>query len=141
MNRPAMNEDPVRRKKELAKIHVLKTQAGLDDELYREMLFSVTGKRSAALLDAWERKKVCAFLEGKQSSSPRWFSTMDDPVRGKMFRKLWAMLKSADRQAEYADAIAARMFKVAKVEWLTFDQLRALISSMEYDRRRRQKTA
>lgn len=48
----------------LAKIHVLKAKAGLDDEDYRAMLERLTGKRSAKNMTPREHLTVIAHLEG-----------------------------------------------------------------------------
>lgn len=47
----------VLRKNELAKIHLAKKQLALDDDEYRAILLSVTGRQSAADLDWQGRNK------------------------------------------------------------------------------------
>src|SRR5436853_266460 len=46
------------RNAQLARIHVGAKQLGLTDELYREFLQRITGKRSAGELDAADRSRV-----------------------------------------------------------------------------------
>ena len=47
----------------LARIHVLKKQAGLGDDCYRDLLERETGKRSAKDLTGGEQRRVIAALE------------------------------------------------------------------------------
>lgn len=53
------------RARDLSQIHIAKAQLGLDDDTYRDMLYTVTRKRSAAELDAHERAQVLRHLESK----------------------------------------------------------------------------
>ncbi len=46
------------RQTELAKIHIGKKQLGMDDEIYRDMLWTVARVRSASDLDEFGRKKI-----------------------------------------------------------------------------------
>jgi phage gp16-like protein len=55
-----------------------------------------------------------------------------------MLRKIAVMLKDADREKAYADAIAKTMFSVDDVVFCPPDQLRRVIAALEYDRRRRE---
>ncbi|MBS3932990.1 MAG: DUF1018 domain-containing protein [Truepera sp.] len=50
------------RNRDLARIHALARDLELPDEAYRAVLYCLTGKRSAGLLDAAERRKVVAFM-------------------------------------------------------------------------------
>ncbi len=53
------------RKSDLSQIHIAKKDLGLDDDTYRDMLFTVTRKRSSKDLDAHERSQVLAHLMAK----------------------------------------------------------------------------
>ncbi|WP_119304975.1 gp16 family protein [Dongia deserti] len=53
----------LRRKKELAKIHLAKKALGMDDDTYRAMLSRVAGKESAGDLDQVGRTKVLDHLK------------------------------------------------------------------------------
>ena len=51
------------RKNLIAKIHIGKSQLGLDDETYRQLLVSTTGKTSFVhWLQPWQLKKVVQML-------------------------------------------------------------------------------
>lgn len=70
----------------LAKIHVLKKQAGLDDDSYRDFLERETGLRSSADMSGEQRIKVIAALDRlvPKSSQP-------DRATGKYAKKLQAL--------------------------------------------------
>ncbi len=50
--------DSTLRTRDLAQIHIAKKDLGLDDDTYREMLFTLTRKRSSSELDAHQRGQV-----------------------------------------------------------------------------------
>ncbi len=53
------------RSRELATIHIAKKQLGLDDETYRDMLWTVARVRSSAALDFAGRKNVLDHLKAR----------------------------------------------------------------------------
>lgn len=53
----------------LAKIHVLKKQAGLDDDSYRDLMARETGKRSSKDLTPEEQRSFIAVLNGLSGGS------------------------------------------------------------------------
>ncbi len=80
-------------------IHVGKTQLGLDDELYREVLESCTGKPSSKdmtiqQLDAvLNRLKQLGFtIESKEKTG---VSNLADDAKSKLIRHLWLQLHQA----------------------------------------------
>lgn len=140
------------RRKDLAAIHVLAGQLGMEtadknpDCEYRAMLFTVGRVRSSADLSYEGRARVIAHLRGiarargiKQDAPPieRAGRPTPAPDRVKMVRKIRAMLNEAGRADEYGDGMARRMFHVERYEWLQPAQLRRVIAALEYDRGRR----
>jgi hypothetical protein len=66
-----MKPAPDLRRRELARIHCLKAEVGLDDGTYRDMLWTVARVRSAADLDFAGRQRVIAHLEAcRRAGSP-----------------------------------------------------------------------
>jgi phage gp16-like protein len=102
------------------------------------MLDEVAGVESARELDAAGRQRVLGHLR-ERGFQPRPGQRRKLPAkdRAPMATKVRAMLADAGRADAYADAMAKRMFKVDRWEWLPFDQLRKLVGALEYDRRRR----
>jgi phage gp16-like protein len=136
----AKNDDQVRRA-QLAKIHVLKKELGLDDDSYRQMLQNVAGVRSAADLDANGRRRVLDAMEGRdRGHSSKGVegrpANFGDPVRGPLYRKIEAMLYYAGRQWAYAEAIAKTMFGIPRVAWLKHEQLHKVMLALLADDRR-----
>ena len=128
----------------LAKIHIAKTQLGLDDDTYRALLARVAGVHSAKDLSPRQVGRVLAEFErlgwkpkaaakgkaqGRAAPNPA-------AERKKLVGKLTAQLTEAGRPWEYADALALRMFKVERVEWCDTDQLYRLVAAVAYDAKR-----
>ena len=143
---------------ELAKIHIGAKQLGLDGDSYREMLQAVAGVRSAADLDAAGRRAVLEHLRRCGAQGPRRRRRVPEyPGRPKnmdrggarrrigrpgdvecqaYLRKIEAYLAEAGRPWKYADAMALRMFKIHKAQWLESEQLRRLMLALLYDAKR-----
>lgn len=127
------------RRKLLAKVHVLKKERGLDEDTYRGAIEALFGVRSAADLTDEQLMQLVAHLDGRRGRTehqgrPR---NMDNPDRGRLLRKVEALLADARRPWAYAHAIARRMYGVQRVEWLAPDQIGRVIAALEYDRKRR----
>ena len=123
------------RRAELAKIHIAKTQLGLDDETYRALLERVTGKNSAGSLDADQRRRVLAEFE-KLGWKPARPAAAAPHGADAQRRKIAAMLKAGGKPAEYGQGIAKKMFG-RRLEFCSPAQLRAVIAALEKDRQRR----
>lgn len=125
----------------LAKIHIAKTQLGLDDDTYRAILARVAGVRSAKDLSPRQIGAVIAEFErlgwvpktAKKTSRAKPKPAVD---RSKLVSKIEAFLTEAGRPWEYADGMARKMFKVERVEWCDCDQLRRLVAALTYDAKR-----
>lgn len=124
------------RRAELAKIHVAKKQLGLDDETYRDMLWTVARVRSAADLDEAGRRKVLEHLTARGFRTRRKGRSTPAADKGPLIGKIRALL--GERPDAYADGMARRMFHVERFEWCTADQLRRIVAALNYDRRRRE---
>ncbi|HYW03575.1 MAG TPA: regulatory protein GemA [Gammaproteobacteria bacterium] len=128
------------RRRDLAKIHLAAKQLGMDDETYRDMLWTVARVRSAGDLDQHGRRAVLEHLRAvgwapsARSKRPRVSAD-----RAGMVSKIDAMLAEAGRRREYADGMARRMFRVERVEWCHPGQLRRIVAALTYDQKRRQR--
>lgn len=54
------------RRKQLARIHILKKNLRMTDDDYRDLLESTTGKRSASIMTIEERGVIIETLEAKE---------------------------------------------------------------------------
>ncbi len=127
------------RKKDLALIHAAKTRLGLDDELYRDTLESLTGKRSAGELNDAERATVMQALGVKKQYKKIWHKPRvgvpNDKIR--MVKKIYAML--GDRPITYVESMLKHMFggdAPDKLEWATPKQLHKVVAALVYDQQR-----
>lgn len=141
------------RKSDLARIHMAKKDLGLDDDTYRDILFTVARVRSSAELDFTGRKRLiehfrkCGWTgnSGNQAAKPGAAPRRARPKRptpaadvAVMCRKVRAQLISLGRLPDtYADGIARQMFQVDFYEWLKPDQLHALVAALAKEQERK----
>lgn len=135
MKRPA----PDLRKRELAQIHIGKTELGLDDETYRMMLQRVAGVTSSADLDHAGRRRVIVHLRSRGWKNDKKRVTPPAATKSKqtLMRKIAAMLHATDRPWVYADGMARHMFQVEKAAWCDVEQLRKIVAALNYDAKRK----
>lgn len=128
------------RKRELAQIHVAKSQLGIDDDTYRAMLWTVAKVKSAADLDWAGRKKVIDHLKTKGFKIKRGNKVVgtrplasDD--QSKMIRALWLELHEygyVENPAESALAtFVKRMTDVDALQWLNSMQASKVIEELK----------
>lgn len=129
--KPARTADT--RTAQLAAIHVAKRDLGLDDEEYRDILFTVARVRSASDLDAAGRAMVLDHFRSRGAlggkAQKRDYA---DPMLAKL-RALWADLVAAGK-AHHPDALNAwvqRQTRVARPEWLNSKQMAMCIESLK----------
>jgi phage gp16-like protein len=128
-----------KRQAELAKIHIAKKQLGLDDETYRDMLWTIARVKTASELDEHGRRQVIEHLKS------RGFRDRTRPVpaldRAALVAKVRAQLFALDRPETYADAMSRRMFHVDRFEWCHPGQLHKLVAALTYAQQREAKKA
>lgn len=130
---------------ELGKIHIAKKQLGMDDETYRDMLFTIARVRSAADLDHAGRRKVLdhmkalGFKAERKKNYPGRPHNIESKERGPLLKKVEAFLTEAHRPWEYAHSMARNMFHVDQIEFCAPDQLRKIVAALQYDANRRKK--
>lgn len=122
----------------LAKIHIAKSQLGLDDETYRAILARVAGVRSAKDLSPRQIGAVLAEfvrLGWVPKATKKAGRKAPSTAAGKkaLTSKIEAFLAEAGRPWAYADGMAQRMFKVERVEWCNEDQLHRIVAALSYD--------
>jgi phage gp16-like protein len=125
----------------LAKIHIAKKQLGLDDDTYRAMLLQHGGVSSSKDLTPLGAAKVLRHLENAGFKPKDGHGKRPKPAAGRaaLVGKIEAQLTDAGRPWAYAHAMAQKMFKVDKVEWLDEAQLGKVVAALAYDAKRRAK--
>lgn len=131
---PGMTPD--RRRADLAQIHIAKEQLGLDDETYRDMLFTIGRVRSSADLDYAGRRKVLEHMKsrGYRPGRGRGSRYADDPLSRKILA-LWLEMRDQG-VIENASNAALRAFLkrqtgVERLEWLNNKQADVVIESLK----------
>lgn len=130
------------RKAALAQIHIAKKQLGLDDDIYREMLENLTGKRSCSDMALAELYQVIKHLENvgfkknrggqPRSRRKRYYSPKSQGQVIDVMRAIWIEMHQAgivrDGSEAALTAYAKRMsaqlnggIGVASLEWLERD--------------------
>lgn len=135
---------PDNRKKLIAKIKIAQKQMGMSDDAYRDMLVRLTGKNSCALMDIDELERVVAEMKTK-GFTPTSKNYGQRPSRRQsadpMMRKIEALLADGDLHWNYAHAMAKRMFKVDRVEWLSDGNMHKLVAALQIAANRKKKEA
>lgn len=128
------------RKRELAQIHVAKSQLGLDDDTYRAMLWTVARVKSAADLDWAGRKKVIDHLKANGFKiKPARKAVQTRPLasddQSKMIRGLWLELHDCGYVENPAESALAsfvkRMTGVEALQWLNSNQASKVIEDLK----------
>ena len=124
----------------LAKIHIAKSQLGLDEDAYRAMLLSVGGVMSAKDLTPLGAAKVLAHLEKFGFRPSKQFGRRPSvgALRNPLVGKIEALLAEQKLPWSYADGIVRRMFSPVKtVQFCDEQQLRAVITALVKQSRRK----
>lgn len=129
----------------LAKIHIGKKQLGLDDDTYRDVLWRLTGKRSAKELSVRQLRQVLMYMQNKGFvvTPKKAHRTPSVAARKQaLIGKIEAMLSDMGLPWSYADGMANTMFGVAKVQWLDNQKLYKLTQALAvYQARQKKKHA
>lgn len=140
--KPNATTDAIR-KRQLAQIHIAKSDMGLDDDTYRALLIDVTGVDSAARLNAKQRRAVLERFDSKgwknkkHKGKPRSVSADKAPL----YSKIGALLADMKLSWGYADGIAKQMYKVDNLGWCKQNQLRGIITALVKNQEKLQKQA
>jgi phage gp16-like protein len=126
---------PAMRNKMISKVHIAKTQLGMDDDTYRDLLFNVTQKRSCKDLDERELHLVLEAMRGV-GFKPFFPATKDNPVhtQADKIRALWLDMAKLGLVPDGEPALLGfvkRQTKVDRLEWLTPKQCNAVIEALK----------
>ena len=117
------------RNRELAQIHIAKAQLGLDDDTYRDMLWTIGRVRSAGDLDHAGRRRVLEHLtsRGWKNDKPKneW-AFIDTAAQDKrpLLRKICAVCRDMKVGKAYAEGVAKRQHGIERhLEMMSYDEL------------------
>lgn len=127
------------RKAQLARIHIAKKELGLDDATYRSILERVVGKASAADCDEAGLELVLKEFTRLGHKHARHTRPKVQEDAKAQLSKIEALLADRKRDWAYGHALAKRICKVERIEWVPPNQLYKLIAALELDKKRRAK--
>jgi phage gp16-like protein len=131
-----------RRTRELATIHCMKRDLKLDDDSYRNLLYGIAGVRSAGELTADQRTRVIQEMQRDLGPAAKKYPgrphNMDSKNAAPELAKLEALLADGKLPWAYADGIAQQMFKVDRIAFCTSEQIRAVITALIMNAKRKE---
>lgn len=139
------------RNADLAKIHIAKKQLNIDDDQYRDILWSLCRVRSSADITTSEgRDKVLEHLRAcgfKASKPTRQHKAEPEPdpdaphnlASSKQLQYIGGLLRRHGRKWNYAQSMAKSMFKRDRITFCTPAELSKIIAALNIDGRRREK--
>lgn len=128
------------RNNELAQIHIARQQLGLDEETYRNMLFTVARVRSAKDLDHAGRSRVLDHLKqrgwnNKPARKAKSSQALADDPQSKMIRGLWLELYDLGAVKNPAESSLNSFIKrhtnIDRLEWLSSSQASQIIEILK----------
>jgi phage gp16-like protein len=130
------------RRRELARIHLLKRDLRLDDECYGDVLFTVARVRSAADLDAHGRKAVIRHMSSRLPHGQRRAGAKGYPGEPRtldkrpLLQKIGAQLADAGRPWSYAEALAKRIAHKDRLRFCSDAELSKIVAALAIDAKR-----
>lgn len=129
---------PSNRSRELARIHILAGELGLDRSAYEAVLWTIARVESAAKLDDGGRRDVIAHLQRLRGQKPRPQGTAPKTVSERpLLRKIAAQLSDAGRAWGYAQALAERIAGKERLEFCSDAELGKIVAALAIDQKRR----
>jgi len=136
--------EEAQRKRDLAQIHIAKAQLGMDEDTYRDMLFTIAKVRSSRELTTAARLRVLQHLQEKgwKKMLPARMQRGKSPAtaagKAALMSKIAALLTELQLPWAYANGICRQMFRVERVDWCTDRQLHKIVAALIYKTRKEQ---
>ncbi|MGB0218338.1 MAG: phage protein GemA/Gp16 family protein [Sinimarinibacterium flocculans] len=125
---------PDQRKRDIQRIHILKSQLGLDDETYRGVLWAQATVHSSTELDGHGRRLVINHLEALVAKTGRTFPKRPHNVSAKNrgeLKKIEALLTDAGKPWAYAEAMARHMYRKQRIAFCAPHELAGILAALE----------
>jgi phage gp16-like protein len=126
----AVRSDPQRRR-ELAAIHVARKRLGLDEDSYREFLAGLTGKRSAAELDAAERQRVIEAFRSPNGRHFVWHERREHRLIASLWKNLYLLGEVEEPGPRALDNFVQRQAGVAALKWLAPEAAASVVQALK----------
>jgi len=119
-------------------IHIGKSKLGLDDELYREVLESTTGKNSSKAMTAAQLEAVLDRMKqlgfDVESKSKAGVKNLADDAQSKLIRHLWLRLHGAGQVHNSSEKALAKFVEnkvgVSALQFLSTDNADMIIKHL-----------
>ena len=118
-------------------IHVAKTKLGLDDDVYRDILESTTGKTSSKLLTPAQLEAVLDRLKQlgfEVESNKTGVKNLADDAQSKLIRHLWLQLYHAGQVKNGSEKALAKFIenrvKVSALQFLSTESADMVINHL-----------
>jgi phage gp16-like protein len=123
------------RRADLARIHILQDQLGLDREQYEAVLWTVGRVESSKDLDSFGRRRVIEHLQGlkQRQGAADLRADPDRPAdvgRRAQLQKIEAQLAAGGYSWRYARALARRMYGKDRIEFCDDTELAGIIAAL-----------
>lgn len=119
-------------------IHIAKSQLGMDDDTYRNMLQQLTQKDSTKLLTVGQLNRVITHLQGlgftiKSKTNPKQVAAKDPQAQ--KIRALWRELHTlgqvTDPTEKALSAYVKRITSIESLAWLNTQQATQVIETLK----------
>jgi phage gp16-like protein len=132
-----------RRKALVAKVKIAQKQLGMDDDIYRDFLDGVTGKRSASILKVWELENVMKAMRAKgfkdKPAKSAGTRPQADDEQSRLIRSLWLQLHETGKVRDPGERALVNwvrgQFKssdgIEALQWLSVRQKRRIIEQLK----------
>lgn len=125
--------------RQIATVHVAKAKCGMTDAEYRDLLGSV-GVESSTQLNPGNLKVVLERFAAMGFAVKGKGRKASATSKGKLMGKILAQCAALKVSRRYADGVAARMFRVKRLEWCSADQLRRVVAALTYRQQKQEVT-
>jgi len=134
------------RQRDLAKIHVAKKELQIDDDQYRDILWTLARVRSAADLDTHGRAQLLAYLRKLGFRAKRGASHHEgrphNTDRDDQLKKIEALLADQRLPWSYVNGIMQQMkIQQPRIEFLSAQQKTAIIAALTRRQKRQADSA
>jgi len=116
---------------QLKMLHTAKSKVGISDDDW-ELVKNSFGVKSSKDFTCEQFDQILAHFVALGFVPRKPYQTS----RGKLQKKVTALLAEMKLPDSYADAIAKQMFGVTRVAWCTPQQLHKIVAALEYRRQR-----
>jgi phage gp16-like protein len=124
------------RGRDLARIHMLASQLGLDDATYRAVLFAQARVDSARDLDEHGRRQVIEHFENLLARGRKIDGTPPRNTSRPLIRKIAVQLAVSGKSWNYAAGIAKKMHGRQNLDWCSDAELHSIVAALAFAAKR-----